>query len=1255
MSDTASAGACQESFPSEFLAHHSPLCFVAGLEPPPRLDAAPDAAAPAARNDPFVILQHALHKALIARHKYPIWDASRGANADWHVVAVDKNVRFPPLKARPSAAAAAGSPAMQPGSPNPPASAAALHSPISPLTPTSPLYPDGLIAPIWIRKHRELVPSVFILVLRLHEARREGTPAATDEDGEPLSREDEERARDADLVAEIVDRKRTTLERGTKLAVILLCSRELLDDPQLDTRLSLIRRQSGLDSRASLFVISPVPQSEVNHFVHSLRTELFPAALDFYREHGRRVRRKRARIAVAGRGALSELGWNVRYDYKLALFAEVRGELEVALRHFEDCYDNLVEMFNRPGILPPRTKRWAEAKVLADCVSCKISKFYFYLSEPARAVAQLNRHVSRFHMLSTGWQIGQETFEFWSWLSKQYRLFGDLVSIALRSGCHLPSLRPPPLPRVPPLGAGAGLAGPSPGLVPVNILQHPGHHYYLAGLCAVERRDRFREMTRVRAQSDGKEPAGGQANPAYAHEAKVEHSEIIIELFTKAYEYFKVHRAKNMTYMIAHQIALAHLEANKPDVALKFLDRIVRSYRKDRFKVILTSILECIFRAAKEAEDCEALLRSGLELASYQSTLPEDRRTEYMRETIGWLQSRSVPTGREPAVLDGLSSLPLLEPFIAFLKPRVSIGEPVDFQISLSLPSGPGAVDIDYSRLELHIVGLPEPLRLIRQDASTTAEAGPAPFELGDLNTPAERPAPLSWTPGQCRIFSGRLVVKDETTVTLEKAILHAEVGGWPVMFRLPQPGPAAGAPRWINPEGPDVQLLQDDPTRCPVIRRDARVRLSAKCETPAFLDERFPVQVEVANEDDVEMEMSLVFSLRSLDTENDRIEVDKRSATSLIDDVSLGVLTPSSTARKTLHLAASGRNAGQRVVQVTLRATPNPATGGDDALLPAGTERSQRVTIPVIAAVTAQVDTQVFKRRRAARPTGVDEWALASDAMLVARLQPQGNSELEIQTVCLSAESAPSTRIVSSSPGYLRPEEAMSEPLLWRPGDAFNALFALQVRPRFQRADDDERLFLDITWKRSSSAEAPCRTRIALQPPIADPPTPTVSLILPPALKAEEQADIVYIFANPTPASIILTAEQDVTDPSTPFRFSGPRRVSEFLVPPQGERELVLRVVPTTPGQWILPRLRVWTVQHAQTQSAGGGLAKSQTANVTELEVDVEGDALVDIDPAQVELEDNLRTAREGDELASAGPRDGAPGRAPVVFVSPP
>jgi hypothetical protein len=40
-----------------------------------------------------------------------------------------------------------------------------------------------------------------------------------------------------------------------------------LDDPRLDTRLAFIRRQSGLDSRAALFVLSPVSAAELGDFV----------------------------------------------------------------------------------------------------------------------------------------------------------------------------------------------------------------------------------------------------------------------------------------------------------------------------------------------------------------------------------------------------------------------------------------------------------------------------------------------------------------------------------------------------------------------------------------------------------------------------------------------------------------------------------------------------------------------------------------------------------------------------------------------------------------------------------------------------------------------------------------------------------------------------------------------------------------------------------------------------------------------------
>ena len=49
--------------------------------------------------------------------------------------------------------------------------------------------------------------------------------------------------------------------------IIIDVDKPLADDPALDARLTFIRRQSGLDSRAALFVLSPVSPSELSDFV----------------------------------------------------------------------------------------------------------------------------------------------------------------------------------------------------------------------------------------------------------------------------------------------------------------------------------------------------------------------------------------------------------------------------------------------------------------------------------------------------------------------------------------------------------------------------------------------------------------------------------------------------------------------------------------------------------------------------------------------------------------------------------------------------------------------------------------------------------------------------------------------------------------------------------------------------------------------------------------------------------------------------
>lgn len=107
-------------------------------------------------------------------------------------------------------------------------------------------------------------------------------------------------------------------------------------------------------------------------------------------------------------------------------------------RHYQDAHNTLVVMFGSTAILPPRTKRWAEAKVLVDCINIKVHslllsvittmickvyqivKLYLYNNEHSLALAHHNTHIRLFSDFSRGWGIGEETFEFWSWMARQW-------------------------------------------------------------------------------------------------------------------------------------------------------------------------------------------------------------------------------------------------------------------------------------------------------------------------------------------------------------------------------------------------------------------------------------------------------------------------------------------------------------------------------------------------------------------------------------------------------------------------------------------------------------------------------------------------------------------------------------------------------------------------------------------------------------------------------------------------------------------
>lgn len=101
------------------------------------------------------------------------------------------------------------------------------HSLLSPITPNSPVHPDGLIPPAWVHKHREILPSVFVGFYDLWHKSLDNSLNEKDDLPlilqEPLgSSEPIEKEKDANLVMEINEKRKSLYERGIKFAAVIL-------------------------------------------------------------------------------------------------------------------------------------------------------------------------------------------------------------------------------------------------------------------------------------------------------------------------------------------------------------------------------------------------------------------------------------------------------------------------------------------------------------------------------------------------------------------------------------------------------------------------------------------------------------------------------------------------------------------------------------------------------------------------------------------------------------------------------------------------------------------------------------------------------------------------------------------------------------------------------------------------------------------------------------------------------------------------
>ncbi|KAK5168315.1 uncharacterized protein LTR77_006884 [Saxophila tyrrhenica] len=795
-----------EPYPSEYIDHNLPLVIVSGLGE--HEGSAPgtvhsqlengvkfNTQSPECSGERAKSLLHQFRQ--IDGSSLP-WNASSlpgpTGTMRYRIRPIERSYTFPPRKAAPlpQSPSTEGLPPQHTAP-----SRTELHSPLSPLSPGSPIFPDGVFTPLWVAKHQYQVPSLFLACFSI----KAESPDA-----------DEQMKTDINAI-------RTAISRSgfkSRLAVILLSDKSILNAPQLDERLSSVRRLTSLDSKTGLFFMPPMSsQGEIATFVHSTMTTLQPLCVEYYRDLTKHARRKKPKAgsssmqgsAAFGTGAqsLSPAGWSIRYEVKQGVFAEIRQEMDVAERHYATAIDELFGTDTIFETTPPTSPRWNEARLLCDSLALRVLRCQLWSAQTTAAVQSWRNYKLRVADLLVRRGQGVQTYGWHAWDSRWAEIMAELVQRARLQSLQLPTSKDleesaeviRSQTYAPPEKAFAS----ADRLPPYYSLHHAG---YWLRLAIREARLRWKQALAIPSE-DRQSPDQLPASAIASRNAKYDmylvkdphkeyesanataappdgssgHLDNLQRLTGMANEQFLERSQARMSDMIELEVARDLLDAGKHEEALQILLSLwdESGWRQEDWRDLFADLLCALQQCAHHLDDREIIVTSTYELMSIPaadtSTVKLDLDTCLEGEDSG------DTAAAEPLSLkfhDQQRLSPLSLSF-AFANSEAHVGEALECQLAARSHAHPDSSPLPLSSIKLDIApGKEITIKHVAEDADSSEDFVDLNRYFESNKDAIEVEANLLVNPGQHRTFGFQLVFREAGPHQLRQASVKIEV-----------------------------------------------------------------------------------------------------------------------------------------------------------------------------------------------------------------------------------------------------------------------------------------------------------------------------------------------------------------------------------------------------------------------------------------------------------------------------------------------
>lgn len=766
---------------------------------------------------------------------------------------------------------------------------------------------------------------------------------------------------DNEIKADISNLKSALAHSGykTRFAVILLGGDEEGQGPLtlsegIQERLENIRRGTALDPKSVFYIPPQESPSELKRVIDNILSVLYTTSVEYYRDLGRHSRKKRSRgfapqptvPPTSGTSqTLSLSDWNFRYDFKSAVFAEFRHEIDAAIRFFEQAYEVLLGQ-DVLDIIPSWSPRWNEARLLSDIIAIRCLRCHIWMGQTTLAVRRWQAHRDRIGDFVDRRGRGTNNYGWEAWEARWAMVMANMIE-----KMEIPSLSSSSttlflMPEKAVLGD---------RLQPWEFLHHTGYWYRIAARHLGARRTLARAIPEEDRTPPDNTPASNFAKQAYNYDTYMcpdpykefplagegtNHSRLIIDCLQMATLHYQ---ARGQVRTVAElSIACAremiHLESWQEVLGIlrPFWDD--KTFRNEGWLDISEDLCWLMRRAGVGAGNGGLVVAADWELID-KSKIPANSSTGscanlsteyYRRPQWNYDISKSlqgVSTTSKPYIeLSDETACSFITTSLAFRSKEGKAGEPCSAQLSLTSHALADSAPVTFESLKVQFTGNLKSIFIEHNEPSKDAESSMKQSiyisavdlkeeiledEEEDRSALLMGQAELTIAPGQTRVFELKIPLREPGEVIASSVVLsigneafdldftlnfqeHDQVTGWYVE--------GSHRPRHARP---DAHVLQIQP-RPPKME----IRL---VDPPAqfFANEVIELIVELLNNEEESANVKLDAHLLGKETPIFRLQAeghDEKIAEVADEEVkimglALGSIKNSSSSQLVLHL----------------------------------------------------------------------------------------------------------------------------------------------------------------------------------------------------------------------------------------------------------------------------------------------------------------------------------------------------------------